>query len=341
MKRAIILDPKMRAEFVHRFDEINVEYVKRVDRLRTVRLEPRILPYTKDRMKELIDKLHKDENMPLDAATAQIMERFARPAYFVQDDSFDTRNTPSTSELIDNTVNKAKSLIEKALPSVGRINLRNHRLSWVGTGWVIAENILVTNRHVATEFAGHEGDSFVFIRTAGQTAKAELDTVREYKSQKEKLYKIRKVLWIAPPSFEHDIAFLSIDKESNYNNPQPPPIDLMDISSFEDIPNDHWIAVIGYPGRSSDDITDQQLIFDGIYDVKRIQPGQIKAKNSAAGIVEHDASTLNGNSGSVVLDLTSGKAIGLHFLGILGERRINKAVAAPVIRELLYKHVLS
>ena len=30
-------------------------------------------------------------------------------------------------------------------------------LDWVGTGWLVADNIIVTNRHVANEFAARKG----------------------------------------------------------------------------------------------------------------------------------------------------------------------------------------
>ena len=57
---------------------------------------------------------------------------------------------------------------------------------------------------------------------------------------------------------------------------------------------------------------------------------------SPDGLFRHDATTLGGNSGSVVVDLASGKAIGLHFGGIEGER--NEAVQAPVLADLITAH---
>jgi endonuclease G len=52
--------------------------------------------------------------------------------------------------------------------------------------------------------------------------------------------------------------------------------------------------------------------------------------------LDHDATTLGGNSGSVVIDLTSGKAAALHFGGIEGER--NQAVQAPRVQQILAEH---
>jgi endonuclease G len=72
-------------------------------------------------------------------------------------------------------------------------------------------------------------------------------------------------------------------------------------------------------------------IFGEVYDTKRLAPGQVTGVQP--GILLHDCSTLGGNSGSVLLDLTSGEAVGLHFAGRFLEA--NYAVAAAVVAERL------
>ena len=55
-----------------------------------------------------------------------------------------------------------------------------------------------------------------------------------------------------------------------------------------------WIAVIGYPAQDSrNSMSDQQRIFDGIYNVKRLAPGRILTLR-ADGLLTHDATTLGG-----------------------------------------------
>src|SRR6188508_1768905 len=49
-------------------------------------------------------------------------------------------------------IGRSRERLEGALPSAGRVDLRNHRLDWVGTAWVVGPDLLVTNRHVAREF---------------------------------------------------------------------------------------------------------------------------------------------------------------------------------------------
>jgi V8-like Glu-specific endopeptidase len=329
----IFSDPKMHEEFLDRFDNLRLEYFEHHNSDNELN---KVLAYTKDDANLAVTIMKEGRGgQPIDKVWEAIILRFGRPAYFVQNSSFKTENTPSTSIKVNNVVNQAKTIIDTAIPSVGRINLRKHRQSWCGTGWVVAKNVLVTNRHVASVFAQRMGEGFVFI---GQ-AKASLDTLQEHNSLKEeKIYRLRKILWIAPPDINYDVAFLSIDKESSDDDRQPDVIKLMDKVTFDAISIQHWITVVGYPAWSPyNDSTDQQRIFDGVYGVKRMQPGQIRAKRDD-GIVNHDATTLGGNSGSVVLDLTSGKAMALHFGGI--EHETNSSIAAPIIAELLHKHVL-
>ena len=50
------------------------------------------------------------------------------------------------------------------IPAVGRIEVENHPfgMTWIGTGWLADEGIVVTNRHVAAEFCARSGTKFVF-----------------------------------------------------------------------------------------------------------------------------------------------------------------------------------
>ena len=59
-----------------------------------------------------------------------------------------------------------------------------------------------------------------------------------------------------------------------------------------------------------------QQIFMDVYNVKRLQPGEVRSFQ-AVELPEfvHDCSTLGGNSGSPVFDLESHNVVGLHFGG--------------------------
>ena len=84
-------------------------------------------------------------------------------------------------------------------------------------------------------------------------------------------------------------------------------------------------------------------IFTGIYDVKRLQPGQITGNFALRKIFYHDCSTLGGNSGSCVIGLDDHKVLGLHCGGrYLGR---NEAVALglfvddPIMKSLGIKFI--
>ena len=59
-------------------------------------------------------------------------------------------------------------------------------------------------------------------------------------------------------------------------------------------------------------------IFMDVYNVKRLQPGRAVTYSAKFSALEHDCSTLGGNSGSPVVDLETHQVIGLHFGGRYG-----------------------
>jgi endonuclease G len=74
-------------------------------------------------------------------------------------------------------------------------------------------------------------------------------------------------------------------------------------------------------------------LFGGIYGVKRFSPGRISAMQTDAWAFSHDATTLGGSSGSVVIDLETGGAVGVHFSGTL--ERANYAVRGSYVLDAL------
>ena len=62
---------------------------------------------------------------------------------------------------------------------MGRIDLTGAPLDWVGTGWLVAENVIVTNRHVAREFAERKGDGFAFKMGLTELMGGDLDFLQE------------------------------------------------------------------------------------------------------------------------------------------------------------------
>jgi len=220
--------------------------------------------------------------------------------------------------------------IEKAIPSVGRIEVKNHPgYDWLGTGWLVANDVIVTNRHVANEFAKKSGATLEFRHNfRNQLMKARID-IREELGQPEEIeFKAVDVLYIADED-GFDVAFLKVNASSDDGIPLPSPIKLAN----SDPVSGTDVVVIGYPAKDSrNDFAEMERIFGSIYDVKRLAPGKIFT-SPQSGILQHDCSTLGGNSGSLVLDITTGEAVGLHFAGKYLEG--NFAVSAAKVADIL------
>src|SRR5262249_58076864 len=93
------------------------------------------------------------------------------------------------------------------------------------------------------------------------------------------------------------------------------------------------VPPIGYPAYDSR-IPEPDLmerIYGNVYNKKRLAPGGVTRLEEA--LLWHNCTTLGGNSGSVVFDLNSGQALGLHFSGSF--LVTNYAVRADVVKRLL------
>jgi endonuclease G, mitochondrial len=230
------------------------------------------------------------------------------------------------SEIWKERLTRAKAHLDKAIRSVGRINLKGSPLGWVGTGWLVADGILVTNRHVANEFAMRNGEGFAFKIGDEGPMSADADFLQEIDSSKTLIFKLVKPLHIEPAPGP-DISFFEIEMTSGASK-LATPIDL----ALQPVATEN-VATIGYPAYDSR-IPDPDLmerIYGKIYNKKRLAPGGLTRVEETR--VLHNCTTLGGNSGSVVLDLDSGKALGLHFSGSF--LTSNYAVRSDVVRKLL------
>lgn len=246
-----------------------------------------------------------------------------RPSLLVRDDSFEEPEL----EYWKSRLNPYRGALETALRSVGRVELTGHSTyDWVGTGWVVGERLVVTNRHVANIFAQQQGQGFAFRPSPlGGSMTARIDFREEYQRDTERQIPFARVLYVAPDSpGQPDIAVLELGSAAEL----PPPVRLA-ASSRTTGP----VAVVGYPAFDSRNGEDaMRNIFRDIYDVKRLAPGFLMPASDATAI-QHNCSTLGGNSGSAVLEVQTGYAVGLHFGGRF--RTANFAVKAEVIRSVL------
>jgi endonuclease G, mitochondrial len=205
-----------------------------------------------------------------------------------------------------------KEMIRRAIASTGRIEIPGHpSLPYGGTGWVAGPNLLMTNRHVAQLFATGLGVRQLRFQT-GQSAA--LDLAAERGSTSRNLLGVRRVVLIHP---YWDMALLEV--EGLPASAAPLSLSTRDPWSLDG----HDVAVVGYPAFDPrNDAKVQNEVFGGIYDVKRLQPGKAGAREYVESFgknvfaLTHDSSTLGGNSGSLVQDVSTGEIVALHFAGL-------------------------
>lgn len=264
------------------------------------------------------------------AALEAIVQLTGRPPLVV-------RNGAIVMEPLTELPKGADSLlvgIESLLPSVGRVEFRNYDMAWGGTGWVIGHEgsdiLVVTNRHVAKLVARRTtAGGAVFMRSPqGPRYGAAIDFGEEVTSpvgDVSQTVEVTAIDYLAD-DLEADVALLRVGSPSL----TPTPLDL---AEDEAAPGD-LVALIGYPAYDSrNDAAAQARYFRDLYDVKRVAPGLVTQALGGNSLLQHDCTSLGGNSGSPLISLQSGKVVGLHFAGLYGKG--NSAVGAVTLNRLL------
>jgi endonuclease G len=204
------------------------------------------------------------------------------------------------------------AVLRKVIPSIGRIELPDHpSMPYGGTGFVVGDGLLMTNRHVAEIFATGIGvERLAFL----PGAKAGVDFVKERERDRSAYVDVEKVVMIHP---HWDMALLAVAGLK----PEQSPLELS-IRDPDDVA-DSEVAVVGYPAFDArNDAKVQNQVFGGTYNVKRLQPGKLGPREGIQSFgkqvlaATHDSSTLGGNSGSAVVDARTGQVVALHFAGI-------------------------
>lgn len=247
-----------------------------------------------------------------------VLQIFKNEAKLVFEDAAD-------SEIWRARLEKAKPLLDVAIPAVGRIDLTGSQYEWVGTGWLVSDAVLVTNRHVAALFVERKGETLSFAMNGGRRVGAGADFLQEIDNPAELVFELVKPLHVEGPSGP-DVAFFEIRQVSGDARLAKP------IRLASEIKLSSNVAVIGYPASDSR-IPEPELmerIYGRLYNKKRLAPGGVTRIDEQ--LIWHNCTTLGGNSGSVVLDLDEGEAVGLHFSGSF--LKTNYAVRADVVRRL-------
>ncbi|SFM50485.1 DNA/RNA non-specific endonuclease [Nitrosomonas communis] len=235
-----------------------------------------------------------------------IVRQVARPSLLVEDGKISLTDTDGFPDDLTSHLQRISDVVSR----VGRVEILNHRMDWAGTGWVVEDRIIITNRHVAEFFAGPMGPGrygFLLNTVSGRTYGSKIDFREEYARPEVVEVKVTGIRYIAGPG-EPDIALLQMDESATL------PLPL--ILAAKEVQRDQLIAVVGYPAYDSrNDQQDIAHYFGNIFNKKRFAPGYITQQPASGQDLMHDCTTLGGNSGSVLFDLETGEAIGLHFAG--------------------------
>lgn len=278
--------------------------------------------------RELTEMARGPRDLEQAIAEESIILRRHRPVLRVIQDTTELKFAErADSEIWKARLMAAKEQIDAAIKAVGRINLTGAILDWVGTGWLVRKDIIVTNRHVAKEFVSTGGAALRFMTgVTGDPIAAEIDFLKEFERADTREFRLTKPIYVAPEGGP-DIAFFEVEQVSGDNC-------LSDPIALAKHPRETKnVATVGYPAFDTriPDIELMEQIYGRHYNKKRLAPGAITEIDETR--VWHNCTTLGGNSGSAVIDLISGEALGLHFSGAF--LQTNYAVRADMVLRTL------
>ncbi|WP_299820039.1 DNA/RNA non-specific endonuclease [uncultured Roseibium sp.] len=275
-------------------------------------------------LEEAVDRLRKGKtDLSAPTYTEAIVMRTGYPSLLVKNGTFETPKL----QLWRDVLLPRRNVIDRAIANVGRVDLRNDpHNKWIGTGWRVNEDTFVTNRHVAAYFAQLRREGWGFARGI----KVYMDLREEHESDEQLEMLVSSILHIEPTGLP-DVAILKMDRSALTNMAAPVALQL-------DGRKPDTIGVIGYPAKAVRDnpVDAMDLYFNDIYNVKRFAPGQIMDENQSPTGFTHNATTLGGNSGSMIIDVDTGGAVGLHYAGSALTQ--NYAVKIDAVADILTRH---
>lgn len=296
----------------------------------------------------LLDQLYSDEStvgptgkaIIVGATESVIIADGSRPVFFIDNDALISKGGPN-GPFVD-ALSASSGLIANASLSVGRIETDDLAAPpdadtyYVGTAFLIAPNLAMTNRHVIQEM----------VRVGDETGEGPFRLAYDYwlnfdgqaNGGKGRRVAISRVAYGGEGFIDRDgnvsrldMALLELGPPENTDFVKPAPLAL----SSRPPSKGSKLAVIGYPARPAiiaegeTPSAGQELqsvlvnVFDDRFGFKRCAVGSYTAvpaglsADALGRVVGHDAATLGGNSGSPLIELGTGQSLvsALHFLG--------------------------
>ncbi len=260
-------------------------------------------------------------------AFCSILAPYARPASIIQNGHFQAFQPGSDWKFLEQPPYRDR--IEKTFESIGRIEFQHSDgTEWsMGTGFLVADNVMMTNGHVGELFCTQDAISKEWTFNL-DSKRRRIDYCEELDAATSREFKIKEIIAI---SDEHDLALFKVAKTSlGRKHPEP----LVLAGGMPDPVKDRNVYVVGYPVKDETRETAEDLsrLFNDIYGVKRLQPGKTTGVQLEEEVLFHDCSTVAGNSGSCVIDIELNQVVGLHFRGAYLEE-YNEAIPLPMLKD--------
>ncbi|MEW9612728.1 trypsin-like peptidase domain-containing protein [Shinella sp. S4-D37] len=259
----------------------------------------------------------------------------SRPAFLIRDGRLVESSAPDSpwTELLGDVLREAA--VETLIGSVGRVDVTHPFYPFAGTAWLIAPDLAATNRHVAQIFVDFFDDAGPKIRAG---LDPHVDFGHEFKGQasvnRRPIVELVFAGAEAIPALgiNHDLLDMAVLRLGARVTPGPPQTPLaIGTGPALTVPQTQ-VVVTGYPAKPRHDAlgsvseTDRvlQRLFGKLWGFKRLAPGEIMPPRLTGRTLTHDASTLGGNSGSLVAGIDTLAAVtGLHYGGTWGGDRAN------------------
>lgn len=262
------------------------------------------------------DSLGKAERSALEA----IYYVTGRPSLRLKDGAPDQAPPPNWTVL-----NGHHAAFRRVSGSVGRIDVTDASLSYVGTCAAIGERLILTNRHVAKALrAGSDEDVGTWRLDPDKQARVAFGY--EEAGAPGRTATFTDIVYIAREG-PIDLAVLAT-KEAI-----PPPLEI----EKDELDYEEPVYAIGYPAEDPHgDRKIMRRLFGTEFGVKRIAPGRVRDPRDIPASFEpsdvlHDCTTLANSSGSCIISLTSHKIVALHFQG--AQFYVNRAVGGRSVAD--------
>jgi len=277
----------------------------------------------RDNLTEAMENLrHGDTDLDSPDTAEAIVMLTGYPSLLIRNGDFETPRESVWRERLEPN----RERIRGAVASVARVELKlpGGGQMMIGTCWLVDDDVLITNRHVAKIFSEQRAGRWQL--RPGIDVRA--DFAEEIGGKEALEYLIGSIISIESAE-SIDMALMKLGRAVGRQ------LELRPIPLDDRLSDVEFLGVVGYPARdvrnNPQDAFDRY--FGSYFEVKRFAPGKVMNANYQPNVFTHNCTTLGGNSGSSIIDISSGNAIGLHFGG--NAQVQNYAVKAAAIKQAL------